>query len=884
MPGLHYYLVFSDARARNLAPREVGGKAYNLARLLDFGFPVPPGCVLTTHAFDETVRRRRTAIKKILTTVDFSTQSSVNNASRHIGEIIFHLPLIEARKLIDMLAATMGEGSCFAVRSSVVGEDSARNSFAGQMDTFLNVPIEQVPQTIKKVWASAFSSRALVYRKRKHLSLIEVSTAVIIQKMVPSAAAGVLFTRNHENGAQQCVIAAGLGLGEGVVADIVETDTYRIGWHANEISKDVSIKDCRVVFDTSAGWGTRKEPVPTRLKSLAVLSDEQIQRLRDVGIKAERCFKAPQDMEWAFDDRGTMFILQSRPMVVTADLPPSPSVRIWDNSNIVESYPGLTLPLTFSFVRSAYESTFRNTALGFILLQKGIAKRLHIFKHMVGLLDGRIYYNLRNWYEMLSYLPGFQRHKKSWDQMIGITHYMEIPRGRLGLLNRVYALSVAGKKLLSGRRTATKFFSSFNPIYARFKNKKLAAAAEEELVELYETFTQELEKYWGLTLDNDFCSMTYYDALKRLCGHRELNGYSNLHNDLLCGQAGVESVAPVRSLVKLAETFQKEPRYRALLKYYDDHAVWRQIQINPDYTVLKTSLESYLRSFGDRSLEELKLDAASLDEQPDCLIGLIRNYVRLGLSVENMERREHEIRNNAENHVRHNLKSPLKRRLFNFVLGHARSAIASRENMRFARSRVFGVIKRLFKRMAEIFVQKDLLEAPSDIHYLTVEEIIGFVKGTAVTTNLKALVQIRKAEYCAFARRSPAERIETVGIPYVGFLSGSDSTIEIGNSAKGIGCSSGTVAGTARIIFDPRIVDRNDGQILVTRSTDPAWIFLMVSSKGLVVEKGSVLSHTAIIGRELGIPTIVGVKDATRRIPDGTELSIDGSTGEIRWQ
>jgi pyruvate,water dikinase len=186
--------------------------------------------------------------------------------------------------------------------------------------------------------------------------------------------------------------------------------------------------------------------------------------------------------------------------------------------------------------------------------------------------------------------------------------------------------------------------------------------------------------------------------------------------------------------------------------------------------------------------------------------------------------------------------------------------------------------------MAVLFVGKDLLESNSDIFYLTVDEVFSMVQGTAMTQNLKALVELRKSEYAQFARHNPRDRIETNGIPYVNSIHGNEINNGTSRRLSGIGCSSGNVCGRANVVADPQNCDVSDDCILIAESTDPGWVFLMISSKGIVVEKGSVLSHTAIIGRELGIPTIVGVKNATKLIPNGAQISIDGSTGEIKWQ
>lgn len=305
------------------------------------------------------------------------------------------------------------------------------------------------------------------------------------------------------------------------------------------------------------------------------------------------------------------------------------------------------------------------------------------------------------------------------------------------------------------------------------------------------------------------------------------------------------------------------------------------IEDDASYRELKSSFESYLAKYGDRAMEDLKLEIPGYREQPEKLVGLVRRYVRTGLSIQEMEARESGIRQSAERLMRDHLKNPFKRLAYSFVLRQARLAIANRENMRFARSRLYGIVRQIFLKMGRLFEEKGLLRSSDDIFYLTVDEVFGVGNATAVTRDLKALVRIRRSEYRSFGRRSLKERIETTGIPHLSETRSFDSTAAGGSILSGIGCSSGTAEGTARVGFDPGEVVPDGRYILVARSTDPGWVFLMASSAGIVAEKGSVLSHTAIIGRELGIPTVVGVRDATRLIRDGSPIRIDGGKGEV---
>ncbi|MFQ5991523.1 MAG: PEP/pyruvate-binding domain-containing protein [Nitrospiraceae bacterium] len=865
-----------------ISARDVGEKAWNLSRLQGWGFAVPRWVVIPRSVFDDVTHSEQKRIAHILSSLDFGSHKALEEASAQIRSIIMDSGLKDefADELFLVIEDTVGKGSLLAVRSSVIGEDSVENSFAGQMDSFLNVQPADVVPAIEEVWASAFSARAITYRHRKKISLTEVSTAVIIQEMVHAETSGVLFTRDPETGERRCVISAGFGLGQGVVANLVETDTYTLAWDSHAITKEVRRKDYRIIRDNGDLRGVRPELLPWEQQEQQVLTDTQIHHLRSLALKAEEYFGAPQDIEWAFDADGKLFVLQARPIVFPNHNIPRARFRIWDNSNIVESFPGLTLPLTFSIVRKAYETTFCNTALGFVLSKEVIRQKPHIFRNLIGLLEGRVYYNLLNWYEMYSYLPGFKKHKDSFDQMIGISQQIDFPQANLSPIDTPYSLAMILWKLMRVKARARRFFAYFNAAYARYKDMDVSRLNEENLIAIYDALQRDLMRKWHLTLENDLCAMTYYDWLKRLCGRWRLAG---LENDLLCGQKGIESVAPVCSLVRLAEMFRADPTYEALIRDQDDGAVWERIQHEPRYRPLKEAFEVHLHEFGDRSLEELKLEKTTFREEPQSLISLVRNYYNGGLSVAQMEEQERGVRQAAEKRVRQDLKNPIQRIVFRVVLRKARLAIANRENMRFARSRAYGLVRRIFRRMGHLLVGRGVLGAQDDIFYLTVDEVFGFVEGTAVTQNLQALTQLRKADYSQFGQRALADRLETTGIPYLSPLSGSVPGNGASNQLKGIGCSSGVAQGTAHVILDPRSpLDSRNG-ILITKSTDPGWVFLMIASRGIVVEKGSVLSHTAIIGRELGIPTVIGARGATAQIPDGASVLMNGGTGDIRW-
>ncbi len=860
---------------------EVGGKGLNLFRLRDAGMAVPRWLVVSSRLFDCVVGARRIVIEETLSAIDFDRPDEVEQAACRIRDLVVGCPLPEAfrAELLDALR-TNDCAAKFAVRSSVVDEDSAAHSFAGQMDSLLDRRPSEVPDAIHDVWASAFSARALHYRHLKSIGISAISVAVIVQAMVPAAASGVLFTREPESRARRCVISAARGLGDVVTSGLANSDTYKIGWRSDDVTVTVPETSGETATPVSPGAGGRLTLDASRPQR--VLDDGKVHRLRDAGIALEERFGAPQDIEWAFDDQGRCWYLQARPIVFAT---PPPHVRIWDNSNIVESYPGLTMPLSFSFARAAYNVTYRGAMRTFFPLKRSMVQRLDLFDEMIGLIEGRVYYNLMNWYAMLSFLPCFKGHKRAFDQMIGVAQEVDFAQTRLSALDRAWAGVVAIWRLSTLRRTAKKFFARFDQIFRRLEEVNLDTADEAQLMRIYWNDLGELGEAWHLTVENDFCAMVYYDWLRSLCRRWGPAEQPNLHNELLRQRTGIESVAPLSSVRRLADMFREHTRRDVLLGDMDDRDVYAAIQHDAAFKELARALDQHLSAFGDRSVQDLKFESPTFREWPDLLIGLIRDFVAAGCAAYTDAVDAAEPADHSEQTLRRYVRNPLKRVILRSVLANTRQAIANREAMRFARTRAIGQARCLFRRMGEHFAEKGLIERASDIHYLSVDEVFHYVRGTSVTRDLKALVEIRKADYAAFREQMPSDRIRTSGIPALGCIPDTPDHAACGaGRASGIGCASGIAEGVALVVRDPREAENAGGKILVAASTDPGWVFLMSVSKGIIVEKGSVLSHTAIIGRELGIPTVVAVNGATRSIPDGAHVVIDGATGEVRWR
>jgi pyruvate,water dikinase len=393
---------------------------------------------------------------------------------------------------------------------------------------------------------------------------------------------------------------------------------------------------------------------------------------------------------------------------------------------------------------------------------------------------------------------------------------------------------------------------------------------------------------------NDLFAMLFYGLLRRLCIAWCGDKAGTLQNDLVSGQGGIISAEPARRVRALAMLAAASPDLTDILRTGAPDTIQREIARHPAFA---EEYQAYLAKFADRCLEELKLESPTLRDDPTPLLRAIGHLAQRFASQESVsaalsasDAPDQSKRALAERTVRRRLAwHPVRRAAFNFVLARARARVRDRENLRFERTRVFGRVRRIFTELGRRFYALGLLENPRDIFYLEVEEALGLVTGTATTTDLKGLVVVRQAEFARWrATEPPPDRFETRGLVAVGPLaarliptSNEHSASNATDQRSGIGCCPGVVRGRARVVTVPKAAEVRAGEILVAERTDPGWILLFAGAAGVVVERGSVLSHSAIVARELGIPAVVSVAGLTSWLKTGEMIEVNGTSGVI---
>ena len=873
------YVVFpqDDAHAEVL-----GGKARALKALGEAGLPIPGWFVVPPEAFWASLPAE--AGQRLAHTTDDEEVAAIVRQ----GE-----PSTDVRAaLLRGLETLVTDGSLVAVRSSASDEDSAEHSFAGQLETFLFVAPHDVAARVAAVWQSGFSPRILSYRRQHGLALVPTPPAVLVQRMVDARAAGVAFSADPVSGRRGiAVVSAAPGLGTGVVSGDCDADTWQVDRDGAIVGRTIVAKLTAHRRDAGSIAGVRVEPVPADIASRPALDADAVIAVAALARRAERHFGRPQDIEWAYDHQD-LYLLQSRPITSLVHLPdPDGCLTLWDNSNIVESYSGVTTPLTFSFASEIYQHVYREFCRMMRVPAAHIARHDQTFRNMLGLVRGRLYYNLLNWYRVLALLPGFSVNRRFMEQMMGVREGLPdslvrelAARGAVDRVadaaNMVNSLVGLGVHHLLIERRVRAFYRRLDNALAP-PAPPLADRRPDELVAHYRDLRDRLLLHWDAPLVNDFFAMIFYGVLRKLtqawCSDRE----GTLQNDLISGQGGLVSAEPAVRMQRLAGLAREEPSFAVLLV---NASVWQVEAAIDQRPAFAAEYRAYLDKFGERSVNELKLETSTLHDDP---MPLLRAIGRLALQrATDTGVSGDSLRKAAYRRVDTALAGhPLRKLLFNWVLRHARARVRDRENLRLERTRLFGRVRRTFLEIGRRLSAVNLLAIPRDIFYLEIDEVLAFVDGRSTSTSLRDLVAIRRREFDEYDRLPPpADRFATHGMVYHGhsFQDDSPAAMPEGDERRGIGCCPGVVRGQVRVVSDPRDIDLGRRAVLVAEHTDPGWIMIFPSAMGVLVERGSLLSHAAIVARELGIPAIVSIPGVTRWLKDGDWVQFDGSTGIVR--
>lgn len=723
-----------------------------------------------------------------------------------------------------------------SVRSSANAEDGKDTSFAGQFLTELNVPVNEINAVVEKVCTVPSGKSFEEYCRQNHISPENIQLCAIVQQMIPAEYSGVIFTANPQGILNETVIVVGRGTGDHVVEDKTETTAY--------------------FYNHSDGLYYREQS-----GNSPQLSKELLDALLAQAEKIKHIFSTEQEYDIEFSiQNNEIFILQARPITT---LPSGSSPIILDNSNIVESYPGITLPLTQSFIREAYYRVFRSVLLRLTHEPDTVSAMDEHLHHMVDAANGRVYYRISNWYDMLLFLPFHKKIIPIWQEMLGVrnktvTSHVE---KKISFLTRAKVTISFIRLLLTCPRQMRWLDGYFKDIISEFENLNLKTADNKAILAHYKSLLEKVTEQWDLTLVNDMYTFLFTGLLKARLKAKKIPDSDTVATRCISGIGGMESMKPVQTLAELAAS-AKEQGELSHLKTIQNTKDYSKYEAGGGMTAEK--MAAYIEQYGDRNIEELKLESKTFRTNPELLAEKIVQYAEDEIAVTVSDERK---------------KEPL-RGLCGMLARRAAIGIRNREKSRLNRSRLYGMMRAMMLRIGENLAATGEFSAPHDIFYLTYEEVEHLVTHHG---NMQSTIDSRIDLYQRFEKLPAYSRLVFADKVFdkIPKQTGGMETTRHTDTLEGVACSGGTAEGEILIIDTPSQASDTTGKILVTKMTDPGWVFLIAGAAGIIAEKGSLLSHTAIISRELGKPAIVGVDHATRFLKNGDYVKIDGDTGKI---
>ncbi|MCR8844554.1 PEP-utilizing enzyme [Paenibacillus sp. SC116] len=828
-----------------------GGKAARLIELHQRHYPVPHGFVVTVAAFQRYCEYnqidanydgddRRLQVDKIL-------NGSYPPELKH-----------EIKQALLFYSFTT-----YAIRSSSIIEDGTTNSLAGQYHTYLNVTVNEVFTRIKACWTSMYSTAAAAYNERS-LTVNAFQMGVIVQEQKNPQYAGVLFTMNPvSKDTDHLIIEWVEGLGDKLVSGEVTPSRIVVSRLTRQVTFHVG----------------------------SALPPDFILRLVQLSLDIEQDYQFPIDLEWCIE-QDEVIILQVRPITALQ----GKQNIIWTNVNMVENFPTVVTPFTWSIVDSFYQHYTRQMMKLFGWKVEELESLRTVVDCTTGIHAGRIYYNLSNWYESAYLLPIGPMLKTLLDNFIGqqvpfpFTPRTDIPSkfNKQNKIRRYLSFSYRFTKLwMSASSRVEQYETAFYERRSKWRADGYQQMSLHQLLQVLDDVMNGLVKhYYDRPAIVDLLAAVFPGGLKLLV--KRWLKHTAINTDLavvhLMQTEDIRSLEPSHLIEEQAILIRSHASWQRLL----EENKWEELELQLHGEARK-KFELFMEQFGGRCYHDCTIVSPTFEERHDLYWELVRKYQTASQqrasssSNQSLTQETYSSVMDWTAHIQQSLTRS-QRFAFRFLLHHTHQSIRLRERSRIIRSLLFGEIRQIAQQLGQRLVEKKHLTQADQIFYLQWNEIQDLAYGKyQFPETIPKLIALRQdAHRNNEDTEPPSLFVREQGIYYQDQPIRSTYQDEQYTRLVGIAVSGGTVTGRARIIFDP-VNDSGlePGDILVTRSTDPGWTPLFKIAAGLVVEKGGMLSHCAIVAREFGIPAIAAVERATSRIADGDILILHGDTGEI---
>jgi pyruvate,water dikinase len=860
----------------------VGGKALNLGKLTGSGFPVPAGFCLTTAAYRmaappelDGVAARLDALED-LNAPDSQRAGERDDLARRARETVAAAtvpPDVEAA--VCRAYAALGAGPV-AVRSSATAEDLPFASFAGQQDSFLDVVgTDAVLAAVRRCWVSLWTDRAVAYRAANGISHRDVGLAVVVQHMVDAGTAGVLFTANPVTGTRtETVIDASAGAGAAVVSGAVNPDHF--------------------VVDTATGRILQSPPEPGHS-----LTRPQLGELASLGEKAQRLFGAPQDVDWVIDAGGKAWLTQSRPITTLYPLPePDPGgdaptePRIYLCGTLLQ---GLTRPITpmglsvLGLMRNdkgpwKYANPGLRMYVDLTPIVRSKSGRRALLR-MIPLADGR----------SAAILPAILDDprfsiRRSSRRKPGTSDAQGSARKRPAGTEQTQGLAMAAKLFPAMVRAVLRPDAELRRArkYQELLEARLAlpgpATPARRLQHARDVMDGTVDGLIQATLPGPAVGYLLLAAARRLL--RGIAEPRELEAVLRGLPHNVTTIMDLE-LWQLAVSLGQDPEVRRAFLQHGPGELAARYRAGTLPGAAQAGLRAFLAKYGHRAVAEIDLGMPRWSEEPDHLMGMISNYLRVEDPEQAPDRQFARAADHAEARVQDLVKragagSRLRGRLVALCLRRTRQLAGLRELPKFYIVMVLAEMHRQLAAVGADLARSGAVGSADDVFFLDLDEVLVGLRGA----DLKGMVSSRRRLYDVELRRRRIPRLllsDGTDVEAAFLAETAARSQPAGAGLAGTPASAGTATGRVRVVMDPVGAHLEPGEILVAPSTDPGWTPLFMTAGALVMEMGGVISHGAVVAREYGIPAVVGVVDATSKLQDGQTVTVDGASGTVTW-
>ncbi|QQE80033.1 phosphoenolpyruvate synthase [Alicyclobacillus sp. SO9] len=843
-----------------------GGKGLNLGELSTIeGIQVPEGFCVTTAGYQEAIEQNRALLDSLeqLTLLQVENRKQISELSKKIRQIIMKLDVpSDVAAAVSHYLSKRGDNHAYAVRSSATAEDLPHASFAGQHDSYLNIiGLDDILLHIRKCWASLYTDRAVIYRIQNGFDHSKVSLAVVVQKMVLPSASGIVFTADPVTSNRKLLsIDASFGLGEALVSGKVSPDCYKV---QDENIKDKRIATKKLGIYGQRGGGTETRQIDFNRQNTQTLTDQEILQLAHISRTIERHFGCPQDIEWCLF-KNTFYVVQSRPITT---LYPIPDAN--DDENHVYISVGHQQMMT---------APIKPLGLSFFLLTTNAPMRkaggrlfVDVTHHLASSVRSKILLDtfeqsdplIRDALETITQREGFIKSQPSDTT----TPEASSTANRLA---QIHSDETVVLDLIQQNQ------ASINQLKQDIRTKSGPALLD---------FIREDIKELKRVLFDPQSSRVFMAAI-------HASSWVNKHiNEWLGEKNAVDTLSRSvpnnitsdmgLALLDLADAIRPYAEVVDYLQQVKEDTFLDNLVQFVGGRESRDAIYAFLTKYGMRCDGEIDITRTRWSENPVALVPIILNNIKnfeshasnriFDQGRQKALKKEQELLERLQRLPGGQQKMKDTKRAIHLI----RNFIGYREYPKYGMVSRYFVYKQALLGEAERLVKAGVIVAKEDIYYLTFEELDEVVRTHKLDYHI---IDRQKDAYEVYERLTPPRVMTSDGEIIRGLYKRENVPPK---AIAGLPVSSGVVEGRARVILNMEDAHLEEGDILVTAFTDPGWTPLFVSSRGLITEVGGIMTHGAVIAREYGLPAVVGVENATKRIQDGQKIRLNGTEGYI---